>query len=60
MQARRDGPTVRLFTRNGHNWTARFPLIAGAVAMLKVRACLIDGEAVCCDKDGVPSFQLLR
>jgi bifunctional non-homologous end joining protein LigD len=25
-----------------------------------VRSCLIDGEAVCCEKDGFPSFQALR
>ena len=60
MLARRDGPRVRLFTRNGYDWTERFPLIAGAMAKLKIRSCLIDGEAVCCEEDGVPSFQLLR
>ena len=27
---------------------------------LKVRLCLIDGELVCCDAQGVTSFQLLR
>jgi predicted CoA-binding protein len=25
-----------------------------------VRSCLIDGEAVCCDEDGIPTFQKLR
>jgi ATP-dependent DNA ligase len=27
---------------------------------LKVRSCLIDGEAVCCDERGLATFQLLR
>ena len=27
---------------------------------LKLRSCLIDGEVVCCDAQGVTSFQLLR
>jgi len=27
---------------------------------LNVRSCLIDGEVVCCDVQGVTSFQLLR
>ena len=27
---------------------------------LKVRSCLIDGEVVCCDEQGMTSFQLLR
>ena len=26
----RDGKRVRLFTRNGHDWTARYPLIVEA------------------------------
>src|SRR5947208_14975790 len=30
MLVRRDGAGVRLFTRNGHDWTGRFPLIARA------------------------------
>jgi len=60
MLARRDGPRVRLFTRNGYDWTERYPLIADAMAKLRVKSCLIDGEAVYCEQDGVPSFQLLR
>jgi ATP-dependent DNA ligase len=33
MLVRRDAAGVRLFTRNGHDWTGRFPLIArGALA----------------------------
>ena len=51
---------MRLFTRNGNDWTPRYPLIFEAVSRLKVRSCLIDGEAVCCDGDGVPTFQKLR
>jgi hypothetical protein len=40
---------VRLFTRTGHDWTGRFPLIARAALSLKAASCLIDGEAVACD-----------
>jgi ATP-dependent DNA ligase len=60
MLARRDGPAVRLFTRNGYDWTERFPLIRAGMAALRVCSCLIDGEVVCCEIDGVPSFELLR
>ena len=49
-----------MLTRNGNDWTPRYPLIFEAVNGLKVRSCLIDGEAVCCDQDGVPTFQKLR
>jgi len=45
MLVRRDTRGVRLFTRNGHDWTGRFPLIARAALLLKAGSCLIDGEA---------------
>jgi len=60
MLVRRDGAGVRLFTRNGHDWTGRFPLITHAALSLKALSCLIDGEAVCCDGDGLPVFDHLR
>jgi ATP-dependent DNA ligase len=49
LMARRDAAGVRLLTRNGHEWSARFPLIVAAVNALRVRSYPIDGEAVCCD-----------
>jgi ATP-dependent DNA ligase len=51
---------VRLLTRNGHDWASRYPLIVEAVNALKVRSCLIDGEAVACDFNGVAEFERLR
>jgi bifunctional non-homologous end joining protein LigD len=60
MLVRRDATGVRLFTRNGHDWTGRFPLIARAALSLKTASCLIDGEAVACDGDGLPVFDRLR
>ena len=50
--ARRDSVGIRLITRRGNDWSARFPLIVEAVNHLKVRSCLIDGEVVCCDERG--------
>jgi bifunctional non-homologous end joining protein LigD len=60
MMVRRDPAGVRLLTRNGHDWTDRYPLIAAAVGALRVRSCLIDGEAVACGDDGLPAFDRLR
>jgi ATP-dependent DNA ligase len=60
MMVRRDPAGVRLLTRNGHDWSDRYPLIAAAVGTLRVRSCLIDGEAVACDGDGLPAFDRLR
>ena len=51
---------IRLITRGGHDWSARYPLIVEAVNHLKVRSCLIDGEVVCCDERGVAAFHVLR
>ena len=58
--ARRDGPKVRLISRNGRNLTYRFPLAAAAVATLPVRSCSIDGEAIVCDGKGLAVFQFIR
>jgi bifunctional non-homologous end joining protein LigD len=58
--ARKDGPRVRLYSRPGNDLTHRFPLIVDALARLRSRSCIIDGEAVACDEDGVASFDLVR
>jgi bifunctional non-homologous end joining protein LigD len=58
--ARKDAAGVRLITRNGNDFTSRFPFIAMAVGKLPVRSCLIDGEAVVCDQNGLPVFDLIR
>jgi bifunctional non-homologous end joining protein LigD len=57
---RRDGPTVRLFTRRGHDWTDRYPAIAGSAAKLRARSFTLDGEAVVCGADGVAVFDALH
>jgi ATP-dependent DNA ligase len=36
------------------------PLRKWALARLRVRSVIIDGEAVACDGDGVPSFDRIR
>ena len=58
--ARRDATGVRLITRNGNDFTHRFPFIAMAVSKLPVRTCLIDGEAIVCDENGLAIFDLIR
>jgi len=57
--ARRDGAGVRLFTSAGDDFSSRFPFIAMAVSKLPVRSCLIDGEAIVCDENGVAVFELI-
>jgi bifunctional non-homologous end joining protein LigD len=54
------GPDVRLYTRKANDWTDRFRPIAEAVAKLRARECVVDGEACAVDDEGRPSFQALQ
>ena len=56
---RRDGDTVRLFTRRGYDWSDRYPAIAAA-AKLWARSFTLDGEATVCGPDGVAVFEALH
>ncbi len=58
--ARRENGRVRLITRNGNDFTARFPQIATAVGALPARSCLIDGEDIVTDDRGLAVFELVR
>jgi bifunctional non-homologous end joining protein LigD len=58
--AHRDSAGVRLITRAGNDFSGRFPFIAMAVGNLPVRSCLIDGEAIVCDENGLADFELIR
>jgi ATP-dependent DNA ligase len=57
---RRDGETVRLFTRRGYDWTERYPAIAAAAAKLKAQSFKLDGQAVVAGADGVAVFDALH
>jgi bifunctional non-homologous end joining protein LigD len=58
--ARKKGPQVRLYSRPGNDLTHRFPLIVETLARLRSRSCILDGEAVACDGNGVALFNLVR
>jgi len=58
--ARKEGKRVRLYSRPGNDLTYRFPLIVEALAGLRWQSCIIDGEAVACGDDGIPSFDRIR
>jgi bifunctional non-homologous end joining protein LigD len=49
-----------LLTRNGNDYTAVFPEIARAVKSLPFDDVIIDGEVVCLDAKGIPSFSRLQ
>jgi bifunctional non-homologous end joining protein LigD len=58
--ARKDGSQVKLYSRPGNDLTRRFPLIVEALARLRARSCIVDGEAVACDEQGIACFDRLR
>jgi bifunctional non-homologous end joining protein LigD len=50
---------VRLFTRNGHDWSDRYPWIVDAARRLRQTQFVIDGEAVVLGVDGISDFAAL-
>jgi bifunctional non-homologous end joining protein LigD len=57
---RRDGDRVRGFSWRGNDLADRVPLIAEALAKLRVKSLTLDGEGVVCGPDGVTDFDRLR
>lgn len=51
---------ARLITRNGNDWTDKFPSIAGALSRLPVNGAWLDGEVVAMGEDGRTSFDGLQ
>jgi bifunctional non-homologous end joining protein LigD len=49
----RDGDRVRLYTRNGYDWTSRYPLIVEAARRIRTKQFILDGEAVLLGVDGI-------
>jgi bifunctional non-homologous end joining protein LigD len=60
IMARIDHDEVKLFTRNGHDWTHKLPGQAKALAALGLESAWLDGEMVVADEQGVPDFQALQ
>jgi ATP-dependent DNA ligase len=54
MQLHKVGREVAIYTRRGHDYTSRLPLIARA------HSIIIDGELVACDERGMPDFRALH
>lgn len=54
------GGATCLRTRNGNDWTDRFPSIVTALEKLRVNSAVLDMEAVLLDPQGKSSFQALQ
>ena len=59
LQACVNGATVKLYTREGLDWTKRFPTIARPLMALDLPRCALDGEAVVFDTRGISDFTKL-
>jgi bifunctional non-homologous end joining protein LigD len=51
---------AKFLSRNGKDWTEKFPNVAAALKTLPVTTAILDGEIVIQDKGGRSSFQALQ
>ncbi|WP_338743997.1 DNA ligase D [Pseudomonas putida] len=58
--ARIDGKDIRLFTRNGHDWSSKMPRQVAALRELGIDSAWLDGEMVVADENGAADFQALQ
>jgi bifunctional non-homologous end joining protein LigD len=50
-------PSVRLYSRNAHDWTVPLAAIAAAAEQITAKSFAIDGEAVVIGPDGLSRFE---
>ena len=60
IAARVDRGAVALLSRRGNDWASHFPAVRDAIAKLRVRRLLMDGEVAAVLPDGRTSFQGLQ
>jgi len=60
VQAHKAGSRIVIYSRNGHDFTERFPSIAQLLHELPAKAAVLDGEVVAGNADGCPNFARLH
>jgi bifunctional non-homologous end joining protein LigD len=60
LRVERNGDRVRLITRNGYDWTDRYPWIVESALKNRIKQFVIDGEAVILGVDGIADFNALH
>lgn len=60
LRVERDDNRIRLLTRNGHDWSKRYPWIVESALKNRTKRFVIDGEAVVLGVDGVSNFNALH
>jgi len=56
VQTHQEGSNARLYSRNGKDFTERFPSIAQLLHVLPAKVSAFDGEVVASSADGSPNF----
>jgi bifunctional non-homologous end joining protein LigD len=60
VQLHKVGENVTIFSRNGADFTSRWPAIAYALQHLPAKSAIIDAEVVACNAKGMPDFAALH
>ena len=60
LMVRVDGPEIKLFTRNGNDWTSKLRPLKEVLEKMKLPAGWYDGEIVVPNDKGVPDFGALQ
>jgi bifunctional non-homologous end joining protein LigD len=60
MHARLDAGRVKIITRRGNDWTAKYPSVAKALAVLPADTAYLDGELCGVLPDGRTAFNLIQ
>jgi bifunctional non-homologous end joining protein LigD len=60
MQAHLRAGKVSIYTRRGHDWTARMPSIAAAIEQQPANDLILDGELIAQSREGHSDFGLLQ
>ena len=56
MSVRIEKGVARLLTRTGLDWSAKYPVAAGALSKVRAQTAYLDGELCGIGDDGLPSF----
>jgi len=60
VQLHKAGDDARILSKNGTDFSGRFPRLVSQLKHLPCRDAVIDGEAVVCRPDGTPDFRALH
>ncbi|RUV32947.1 ATP-dependent DNA ligase [Mesorhizobium sp. M7A.F.Ca.MR.148.00.0.0] len=56
----KDENGIRLFTKNGYDWTGRYIELAGEAESIEAESFIIDGETITVNKAGLSDFHALQ